>query len=200
MTNYDDKHVRQWLVRSLQSYVYWSGFKRIHESGGRVHERVRQSDLKGMIRAHLPPNFRVEEESPYRKISPGDLSLEKWKCDLAVRYRRRDKVKGYVFHTRYAFELKFADARPREFDWDLYKLARLSRAKREIGQSCRAFLVILGTGAPPERFKYTGLRCSMRSPKMLDLRINYQTRGIFTAAPIGREDLAHYASLVEVTA
>ncbi|WP_162631886.1 hypothetical protein [Burkholderia sp. JP2-270] len=183
----------------MQSYVYFAGSDWIDERRVRAHERVRQRQLKGIMKTHKPSNFVVQEDPAYNRISPLDLQSKEWRGDLAVRQIERHDQKGRVFHTRYLFELKIDDAPERKLDWDLYKLASLQRAKRTRGERCRAFLVVLGIGAPSERFEYSGRPRTLASRWMLDVNITYQTRGIFTAAPVGSEDDAHYACLVEVT-
>ncbi|WP_325099344.1 hypothetical protein [Burkholderia contaminans] len=105
-----------------------------------------------------------------------------------------------MFHTRYMFELKIDDATERALDWDLHKLARLKQAKAARGLRCQAFLVLMGLGVPPARFEYSGHSRTLISRWKSNVEITYQTRGIFTAAPVGAEDEAHYASLVEVIA
>jgi len=200
MTQYDQEHIQRWLARSLQSYVYWAGFKSIQVRGTRTHEVVRQDQLKEIMEKHLRRNFRVLESPAYQTISPQALQAVRWRGDLAVRLRRWDVDKGATFHTRYLFELKFEDADSEEFDWDLYKLARLSQAKREREQDCRSFLLILGIGEPDARFAYTGQPCTVDSKQTPTLRFSHVTRGVFTAAPVGAEEEGHYACLVEVIA
>lgn len=198
MTQYDPHYVKPWLARSMQSYVYFAGSDWIDGSRERVHEQVRQKKLKDIMKIHKPSNFVIEANPPYKKISPVDLQSEAWLGDLAVREIVRHEQRRRTFRTQYLFELKIFDAPVRKIDFDLHKLASLRRAKQARGKPCRAFLVVLGIGVPPKRFANLGHEKKLVRESMPDVDIVYKTRGIFTAAPIGREDDAHYACLVEV--
>ncbi|WP_261529514.1 hypothetical protein [Burkholderia multivorans] len=199
MTQYDRDHVPDWLTRSLQSYAFLCGIKWIEERGERIHERVRQNDLKRFIKQHLSGRFTVREDPPYRLIAPSDFPSSLWRGDLAVRRRCGNKGNKAVYRTQFLFELKFADATPAAFNRDLYKLARMRHVKHQRDPDCRSFLVIVGRGAPEERFAYSGQPNTLRPVEMPSLRITHQTRGIYTATAIGREQRAHYVCLVEVT-
>ena len=200
MTQYDTARVPRWLVLSLQSYAFLSGAKWIEEEGARIHERVRQNDLKRLMKLQLPRNMKVFEDPAYKLIAPMDFQSTQWKGDLAVRARLRSSEGRFVYRTRFMFELKFQDANSDAFDRDLYKLAKLYRAKRARKRNCRSFLVVLGRGAPHQRFADFGRPCIFHPAAMPTLRGSHVTRGIFTATAIGSEHNAHYVCLVEVTA
>ncbi|MBN3828971.1 hypothetical protein G3O00_36015 [Burkholderia sp. Ac-20384] len=199
MTQYEKAHVPRWLVLSLQSYAFLCGVKWIEEDGYRLHERVRQSDLKRLMRQQLRRNQKVIEEIPYKWIARREFQSERWRADLAVRLRRLNDEASVVHRTQFVFELKYQDADSEAFDRDLYKLARLHRAVRGRTWDCRTFLVVLGRGETHERFADIGRPGTFRSTETPTVRSTYVTRGIFTAAAVGCEHDAHYVCLVEVT-
>ncbi|WP_338510344.1 hypothetical protein [Burkholderia gladioli] len=183
----------------MQSYAFLCGVKCIEEQGVRIHERVRQNDLKRLIKQQLSGPFKVQEDPPYRLLAPADFLGSLWRGDLAVRRRSGKKGGKPVYRTEFLFELKSADAKPAAVNRDLYKLALMNRAKRQRGLDCRSYLVLVGRGVPEERFAYGGQPISLGPAEMPTLRITHQTRGVYTATAIGRERRAHYVCLVEVT-